>query len=389
MSRWGTALAEGAEAIVRRPTRSVLTALSVSVGVIACVATLGLAGNGAQAVSVRFDEFAARSVILEGWDNTGTPDTAELERLARLPGVEGAASYAPLTDAPTIALHPMGEAEPVEAVVMSGPSGQAAMQASVTEGRWWDTGHTQRCDDVVVVGEAVAARFGLGEASLNSTVWLDGRPFLLLGVVSSPITEPAISSQVIIPRGPKCEAPGMEVGAPTMRISTTPGAAHAIAAAAPLVLSTTDPTGITARTELEPSGLRSMVLGDSQRLMLVLAAVALVVSMVVITVTLWASVAERRTELGLRRAIGASRGDIVYQIMTESTVLGVVGGGNGVLIGIIVTLHHAITLGVRGSLAWQWLAAALFAGVLSGAIGGIVPAVRASRVDPAVALTSS
>lgn len=389
MSGWGIALAEGTEAIVRRPGRSILTALSVSVGVIAFVATLGVAGNGARAVSVRFDDLAARSVILEGWDGAAALDADGLQRLAELPGVDGSASYAALTDAPALALHPRGQEEPVEAAVIDGPTSQAAMQASVTAGRWWDVGHMRRCDHVVVIGEAVATRMGLGEHSLGSTVWLDGHPFVLLGIASSPITEPAISSQVLIPRAADCDPRGMEVGDPSVRVSAAPGAAHAVAAAAPLVLSATQTTPITARTELEPSGLRNVVLGDGQRLMLALAALALAISVVVIAVTLWASVAERRTELGLRRAIGASRGDIVRQIMAESTGLGLVGAIHGVLIGLIVTLHHAITLGVRYSLAWQWLVAALVAGVLSGAIGGIIPAVRASRVDPAVALTSS
>lgn len=389
MSGWGVALVEGAEAIIRRPGRSVLTALSVSVGVIAFVATLGVAGNGARAVSVRFDELAARSVILEGWDQAAARDTGGLQRLAALPGVDGVASYAPLTDAPALALHSSGADMPVEAVIMDGPSSQTAMQARVTAGRWWDSGHVERCDDVVVVGEAVAARMGLGARSIGSTVWLDGHPFALLGIATSQITEPAVSSQVMIPRATDCDAPGIDVGASAVRLSAAPGAARAVAKAAPLALSPTQATAITGRTELEPSGLRSVVLGDSQRLMLALAALALAISVVVIAVTLWASIAERRTELGLRRAIGASRGDIVRQIMAESTVLGLVGAIHGVLIGLIVTLHHAITLGVRGGLPWPWLGAALLAGILSGAVGGIIPAVRASRVDPAVALTST
>ncbi|CAM4132598.1 ABC transporter permease [Janibacter anophelis] len=388
MRGWGVALVEGLEAIVRRPGRSVLTALSVSVGVIAFVATLGVAGNGARAVSVRFDELAARSVILEGWDQTAVPEPNGLQRLDALPGVDGAARFAPVTDAPTLALHPRAAEQPVEAVVMDGPSSQIAVQARVTAGRWWDPGHLDRCDDVVVIGDEVAARMGLGTRSVGSTVWLDGHPYALLGIATSPITEPAISSQVVIPRGAECESLGMEVGPTAVRVSAAPGAAHAVAEAAPLALSPVLAQSITARTELEPRGLRTLVLGESQRLMIALAALALAISVVIIAVTLWASIAERRTELGLRRAIGASRGDIVRQIMAESTVLGLIGAIHGVLIGSIVTLNHSITLEVRGDLPWPWLGAALLAGILSGAVGGVIPAVRASRVDPAIALTS-
>ncbi|WP_157073401.1 ABC transporter permease, partial [Kribbia dieselivorans] len=102
-----------------------------------------------------------------------------------------------------------------------------------------------------------------------------------------------------------------------------------------------------------------------------------------------ASVNERRVEIGLRRAIGASRGDIVAQMLVESGLLGLAGAVLGFLIGTIVTFHHGIVTGVAGGLSPTLVALALGAGTGAGVLGGAWPAIRASRVDPATALTSA
>ena len=381
-------MTEAAEAIGGRLGRSALTSLAVTVGVLTLVGTIGVAGNGGRVLEARFDEYAARTITVEGWDHQSPRDAKGLDRVARLPGVVGVGGFSPVSGGELrLSRNGLDAGEPVEVVAVEGPSALAALSATVVFGRWWDHGTELRCDRVVVLGDVLAAHLGYDSSSLGRTVWLDGSPRTLLGVIESPSTMPAVSSQVLVPAHRHCGSTG-STGPPIVVARTAPGIARAVRRAAPYALSTTNPQGLSARTEMEPESLRTLVLGDSQRMLVSLALIALLVSIVVISVSLMSSVNERRGEIGLRRAVGASRSDIILHMLMEALFVGLLGGIHGVIAGVIVTSHHALMVEVAPDLRWSWLALALCSGVVAGAFGGVVPAVRASRIDPAAALTS-
>lgn len=388
MSRRGLAGAEALEAILRRPGRTILTSLSVTVSVAVLLATLGIAGNGSRVVQERFDEYASRSVTVEGWDpEQEAVESAGLRRLTDLRGVRSVAAVREPVDGDlAVSLHPDAEPTRLEALVVSG-DGPATFDVQMVHGRWWDSAMVERCDQVVVLGETAARALGVGRDDLGRVIRVGSSPRVLIGIARSPSTDPAIESQVLWPSSRRCPPP-IPVGAPTVVARTDRGAAASLAPLAPFALDASSATAMSSRSELEPTRLRQAALADSQRLLLALALAALVVAVVVIAVTLMASVGERRVEIGIRRAVGATRLDIVSQVLVESAALGLVGAAQGLVLGVLITLHHALLNGVAGAVhpAWALLAAA--AGLSAGMLGGLVPALRASRVDPAVALTS-
>lgn len=384
-----TAWVEAVEAIRRRPGRSSTTVLVIAVGVLTLVATLGVAANGLRAVQARFDAYESQVVRVEGWSPGNAREEREgLARLREQPAVRAAGVVAPLADTNVpVSTHPLASSMPRE-VVLATPGALDALSTEVVLGRVWDEAMAARCEPVVVLGEAVAARMGADARWLGRTVWVGGHARTLVGVVRSPAADPAIRSQVVLPYAPGCAPPGL-VADRVVLARTARGAAAAVAEVAPAALSPRSPRSLTAQAPQAPANLRALVLGDTQRLLLALAAVALVVAVVVTTMTLMASVNERRAEIGLRRAIGATRGDIIGQMLVESGLLGLAGAAFGLLAGTVVTLHHGLVTGVAGEIAWPWILLALAAGLGSGVLGGAWPAVRASRVDPATALTSS
>ncbi|MGA5763307.1 ABC transporter permease [Nonomuraea bangladeshensis] len=134
---------------------------------------------------------------------------------------------------------------------------------------------------------------------------------------------------------------------------------------------------------------RAAAAGTFTNLLLGLGAVALLVGGVSVANTMVISVLERRKEIGLRRALGATRGQIRMQFLTESLLLSALGGAAGLALGGLVTAGYALSQGWPPTVP-AWVLAGAFAATLAvGAIAGIYPAIRASHLPPTVALASS
>jgi putative ABC transport system permease protein len=121
-------------------------------------------------------------------------------------------------------------------------------------------------------------------------------------------------------------------------------------------------------------------------LLLGLGAVALLVGGVGVANTMVISVLERRAEIGLRRSLGATRGQIRLQFLAESLLLSALGGLGGVLLGVLVTGVYAATQGWPTVVPAWAMAGGVVATLLIGAVAGLYPAVRASRLSPTEAL---
>ena len=131
---------------------------------------------------------------------------------------------------------------------------------------------------------------------------------------------------------------------------------------------------------------RAAAAGAFDSLFLGLGIVALIVGAVGVANIMIISVLERRSEIGLRRALGATKQQIRTQFLTESILLAVLGGIVGVLVGIIATAiyagtkHWVIVIPVE---AWS---GGIASAIVIGAFAGLMPAIRASRLPPTVAL---
>jgi putative ABC transport system permease protein len=98
------------------------------------------------------------------------------------------------------------------------------------------------------------------------------------------------------------------------------------------------------------------------------------------------SVLERRGEIGVRRALGATRRHIAAQFVVESAALALIGGTVGVGIGALVTIGYAKRQDWTVSVPLEGLALGVLAALIIGAVAGLYPAVRAARLDPAEAV---
>jgi putative ABC transport system permease protein len=98
------------------------------------------------------------------------------------------------------------------------------------------------------------------------------------------------------------------------------------------------------------------------------------------------SVLERRTEIGVRRALGATRGHIRTQFLVESMLLAAIGGLAGVVLGAAITVGFATNRGLTVDVPPLGIAASIGVALLVGALAGLYPARRAARIPPAEAV---
>jgi putative ABC transport system permease protein len=124
-------------------------------------------------------------------------------------------------------------------------------------------------------------------------------------------------------------------------------------------------------------------------LLLGLGAVALLVGGVGVANTMVISVLERRAEIGLRRSLGATRGHVGIQFLTESLLLSALGGAGGALLGIAVTGAYAAYQGWPAVVPAWASAGGVATTMLIGCCAGIYPAWRAAHLSPTEALATS
>jgi putative ABC transport system permease protein len=171
-----------------------------------------------------------------------------------------------------------------------------------------------------------------------------------------------------------------------MVIRTRPGAAQVVADEAPIATDPVNSDNYAATAPPDPRQLRTQVEASVEELFIVLAAVALVVSAFGIANTMLVSVIERRSEIGLRRAVGAQRRDIVVQFLLESGLTGLAGGVAGSCLGIVTVIAVSVTRTWTPVMPVGMVVAAPGLGMLTGMIAGLYPSVRAASVQPIEAL---
>ena len=159
-----------------------------------------------------------------------------------------------------------------------------------------------------------------------------------------------------------------------------------------LLAATANPEAPISVSVSQPSDVltaRAAAAGAFDSLFLGLGVVALIVGAVGVANIMLISVLERRSEIGLRRALGATQGQIRAQFLGESILLALIGGAVGVLAGVAATAVYASTKGWAVVIPVEAWSGGIASAILIGAFAGLLPAVRASRLPPAVALRTA
>jgi putative ABC transport system permease protein len=240
-----------------------------------------------------------------------------------------------------------------------------------------------------VLGSGAAERLGIGAAAPDVQVWLGGRWFTVVGILNPVELAPELDDAALIGWDVAQTRLGFD-GHPTTIY--TRAAKQAVAKVRDLLAATANPQAPNEVKVSRPSdALAAQNAADRAftGLLLGLGGVALLVGGVGVANTMVISVLERRAEIGLRRSLGATRGQIRVQFLAESQLLAALGGIGGVAMGILVTAVYASTQRWPTVVPPWAMAGGVAATLVIGGLAGLYPAIRAARLAPTEALASS
>jgi putative ABC transport system permease protein len=376
-------------AITQRPARTMLTALGTILGVGAFVATNGLAETARAQVSSRFDALKATEVRIQDAAPDGTnpfpPDVAA--RLTPLNGIRNAGASFTVPDTGTLqprttATRPtsIGASIPV---IGADPGALLAALPTMQVGRLYDDFHQTRAERVAVVGRAAASQLGIARVDNQPAVFIGNTAYTVIGIIDDVRRNPDVLLSIVIPSNTAVADLPTANATWEVLIDTDPGAAQLAGRQAPLALRPDNPTRLQALVPPDPLRLRNAVSSDVTNLFLALSGLALLIGTVAITNATLLNVIERRPEIGLRRALGATRRHIRRQITTEAALVGTSAGIIGASIGLLGVAVFSATRGWTTTIDPTNLALAPVIGLTTGALAGLIPAIRASRTPPA------
>ena len=381
-----------------RPLRAALSALGIAIGTAAIVAVLGLSASSQAALLAQIDRLGTNMLTAQAGQRLAggrahLPREAPA-RIAHLTDVEQVADTAVIEGKNVYRnpLIPVGNTAGLQ-VQAASPNLLDVLGIGLARGRWLNEGTSR--EPVAVLGSTAAERLGIDRVDPQLRLWLGGQWFHVTGVLRPATLAPGIDDSALIGYPAAREHLGYVSVLGGEQRSGPPSSLYVRAATGheadvqALLARTANPQAPNEVDVSQPSDVltaRAAAAGAFNSLFLGLGVVALAVGAVGVANIMVISVLERRSEIGLRRALGATKAQIRTQFLAESILLAVLGGGAGVLIGAAATAVYATSRGWAVVIPAQAWTGGIASAVLIGAIAGLLPAVRASRMPPTVAL---
>lgn len=374
-----------------RPGRSVLTALGIAIGIAAVVAVIGISSSG-------------RADLLRTLDELGT----NLLRVGPGQGVLGGPSELP-DDAAAMA----GRISPVEDVTQVRDTGATVRRTDLIPeletgglavltapddllevlggqmamGRFLGPG-----DDglpVVVVGWVAAERLGIPDLAHERLVFIGGSWFGVVGIVDELVLHPDLERSVMMTETSARRILESDPAPSAVYLRVVPESSDDVVEVLPQTVNPENPDRVEITRPSDALAAREAADAALTQLLIGLGSVALIVGGVAIANIMVMSVLERRMEIGVRRALGATKGHIRRQFLLEAVLLAGLGGVVGAALGTLITAGFVAARDLPLSLPPETFAGAVGVALVIGAVAGLYPAVRAARVPPSEAVRSA
>ena len=367
-----------------RRLRSGLTALGIAIGIAAMVAVLGIADSSRATLLAELDRIGSNLLTVAPGqtmfgEDAALPDdaTAMIGRIAPVEGVS-AVSLTGATARRTDHI-PSGETGGI-AVQGADPSLLATLEGELAAGRFIDDAVGRY--PAVVLGSVAAERLGITSLDGQPLVWIGDRWWSVVGILERLPLAPEIDRSALV--GMEAARTYLDTEAPptTIYVRATDEYLADVRDVLPATANPESPEAVNVSRPSDAIEARAAAATAFTTLFLGLGAVALLVGGLGIANVMLMAVLERRNEIGLRRALGATRRHIVGQFLAEAVLLAGTGGLVGAILGSAVAAAYATSQAWVVALPVAGCVAGVLGAATVGAIAGLYPAIRAANLAP-------
>jgi putative ABC transport system permease protein len=380
----------GAVGLRTRKLRAALSALGIAIGIASMVAVLGISDSSRADLLATLDRLGTNLLTVSAGntvfgESSALPEEAE-EMVGRI-GPVGEASAIRSVNANVYRSDRIPEFETNGLSVIATDTDLLETLGGTMAAGVFLNEATARYP-AVVLGSVAAERLGIADASAGVSVFIGGRWFTVVGILDPLPLSPDLDRSVLIGRPVAHDLFGTEETASEIYVRTDPADVEDVRGVLAATVNPGNPEEVSIARPSDVLEARAAADSAFTSLLLGLGGVALLVGGVGIANVMVISVLERRQEIGLRRALGATRRHVWAQFLTESLILATVGGLAGTLLGGVVTAVYAQARDWSVVIPPIGVAAGVGAALSIGGIAGIYPALRAARMSPTEALRS-
>jgi putative ABC transport system permease protein len=372
-----------------RKLRAGLSALGIAIGVAAIVAVLGLSASSQAGLLAEISQLGTNLLTAtNGQSATGgtvelpTTAPAMIGRISGVQQVQGTGTingigafrspFIPKVDTNGLTV----DATTIDLL--------AVIATTLAEGHYLNAATAQ--EPVAVLGATSAQLLGIDHVYPGERIWVGGQWFYLAGILKPAVLASAIDTSVLVGYPAAERYLGFDGHPSTIYLRARAERVNTVDNVLASTANPENPSGVNVSQPSAALVAQADAKGAFDGLFLGLGAVALLVGAVGVANIMIISVLERRSEIGLRRALGATKGHIRTQFLAEAVLLGLLGGVVGVVVGAAATVIYAHTKHWAIVIPRQAWSGGIVASLTIGAVAGLLPAVRAAQLSPTEAL---
>ncbi|WP_411143332.1 ABC transporter permease [Streptomyces sp. x-80] len=376
----------GSAGLRTRPMRVVLSALGIAIGIATMIAVVGISASSKAQLLEKLDALGTNMLVASpGQGMFGEEVKLPKEAPGMVGRIDGVQQVGATGDLPQA----VRRSEKIPAEESGGITLKAAdegllkvLRGAMASGTWLN-GANGRYPSVVL-GHVSAERLGITEP--GQQVYIDGRYFTVVGILGPLPLAPEIERSALVGWSAAGKLLGFDGHPTSIYERSTDASVRGVRDLIPRTVDPENPSNIQVTDPSSALQAKAATEGAFTNLLLGLGGVALLVGGVGVANTMIISVLERRHEIGLRRSMGATRGQVRIQFVTESLLLSGLGGIAGIILGAAATYVFAASGGMPWVVPLWAVGGGFGATLVIGTIAGLYPAVRAARLSPTLAL---